>query len=343
MFQPASVSLSGPAFSFLLYETSKDILEQRGFLLGEIVHKETTSITDNEQKQVNVLKIIKINSVIPCPSHNYFPRGKVDKEKLQKFLGSAFSQVVAWYKYEESSTSRLTLKDRALHKQFQEIFDIPQDLFSVCFLTSGCTDTFSTYNYQQNFMRYGNGTFDKLNICIPNLSESNNTYKNSEPASDLFNKILFSLKMDIENTKGVVAVTEIENAVQSYMTKTVKELAKAEQTLFDLEQEIQVLKDNPSQENQEVHNDAQEDTINCNAKGDAIGCEEETIPEKKSPTIEKQPRRTRSKSNSNRSPSVTDSNKRESLRQFDTQKSPESIKKGITKTRAKGKGGKKKF
>ncbi|KAL1513603.1 hypothetical protein ABEB36_002994 [Hypothenemus hampei] len=242
MFQPASVYLSGPAFSFLLYETSKSTIRQNGFLLGDIVHKEITTITDNEQKQVDISKIIKINSVIPCSSNHYFSKGRVDKDKLQEFLGSNFSKVVAWYKYEPSSTVKFTLKDRALHKQFRELFTVPQDLFSVCFLLMESADNYASYYYQQTFMRYHNGNFDKISLCIPNLSEPNNSYKTSEPASETFNEILSSITMDIENVKGVVAITEIGNAVQKSIDKTVSELTEAEKQLFDLEEEVKILR-----------------------------------------------------------------------------------------------------
>ncbi|XP_030765747.1 BRISC complex subunit FAM175B-like [Sitophilus oryzae] len=242
MFQPASVSLSGPAFSFLLYETSKSSVRQDGFLLGEIIHREITSITDNDQKQVDISKIIKINSIVPCPKGNYYVKGRVDQQKIRRFLGPNFTKVVAWYKYEPFSSLKFTLRDRILHKQFRELFDIPPDLFSFCSLSMEHTDTLSSYNYQQTFLRYSNGYFDRLTVHIPNLSESNNTYKNSEAASEVFDKILSTIKMDIENTKGVVAVTEIQNAVQNYINNTISDLAKAEETLYNLESEIEALK-----------------------------------------------------------------------------------------------------
>ncbi|XP_050305847.1 BRISC complex subunit FAM175B-like isoform X2 [Anthonomus grandis grandis] len=82
MFQSASVVISDPPFSFLLYETCKSPVKQMGFLLGEIIHKEITSITDNDQKQVYISKVIKINSGIPCPNRDLFPNGRVNKEKV---------------------------------------------------------------------------------------------------------------------------------------------------------------------------------------------------------------------------------------------------------------------
>ncbi|XP_060536130.1 BRISC complex subunit Abraxas 2-like isoform X2 [Cylas formicarius] len=180
---------------------------------------------------------------MPCPPGNqYFVRGRVDKDKLKKFLGSNFSKVVAWYKFQPFSSFDFSLKDRAIHKQLRELFDIPYDLFSCCFLSIECRDNLSSYTFSQSFIRCFNGYFDRLSLSIPNLSESNNSYKNSEPASPVFSKILSGLKVNIENVKGIVAVTEIENAVQKYINNTVLELAKAEKVLFELEEEVNMLK-----------------------------------------------------------------------------------------------------
>jgi len=358
MFQPASVSLSGPAFSFLLYETCKGSVRQNGFLLGEIVHKEIISITDNEQKQVDISKIIKINSIMPCPNNNYFAGGRVDKEKLHRFLGPNFSKVVAWYKCEPFSGMKFTLKDRALHKQFKELFEVPPDLFSFCFLSMECTDNCASYNYQQSFIRYSNGVFDRLSIYIPNLSEANSTYKNSEPASAVFNKILSTIKMDIENTKGVVAVTEIENAVQKYIISTAAELARAEKTMYELELEIQHLN---YQKQFQVSADA-----NANIRSSMDGSSDElnTLDDEPSSEIvnsvnvdkrESSPeitRRTisRTRSKAKKKADVVDmevseeadSNKKEETIQNNIQSSPEAPRKSSTpKTRGRGRGKKK--
>ncbi|KAF7282032.1 hypothetical protein GWI33_003495 [Rhynchophorus ferrugineus] len=81
MFQTATISLSGSVLSYLLYEINKSSL-QYGFLLGEIVHKEVISITDRDQKHVDVSKVIKINSVIPWPRSSDFSKGKFKCLKL---------------------------------------------------------------------------------------------------------------------------------------------------------------------------------------------------------------------------------------------------------------------
>ncbi|CAG9765837.1 unnamed protein product [Ceutorhynchus assimilis] len=228
-FQPASVALSGPGFSFLIHETNNATVGQYGFLLGEIVHKkEINSITDNDQVQVDISKIIKINSAVPWPCRNYFPNGRVDKEKIRKFLGNHFSKVVAWYKY---------------------------------------------------------GSIQFRNPSQP-----------QKLSKKLFQKI------DIENTIGVVSVTQIENSVRDAIIKTVLELKKAEKYLFKLEEEIKLLREtNQAVERpQTIEDEVMDTSFECTSLN------EEKPTEKLSERTETSPRR------SQRTNNVPDSNRRNS-------------------------------
>ncbi|KAJ8985694.1 hypothetical protein NQ317_014343 [Molorchus minor] len=243
MVTPVSVSLSGPAFSFLLYENSKCRFQQEGFLLGKIIRKETKTITDNDQQQVNVSITVKINSVMPLPQTHYFYNGvgKVDEHKLREFLGNQFDTVVAWYKYQKISSFKFTLRNKTIHRQLTELFKISPELFTCCLLINEISDNGSTHLYSQAFMRYHNGVYDKLSIHIPNLSEPNNTYKESEPASDTFNKILKDLKIDKNNAQGLVVISKIQSAVQKHVDTVIKDLSEAEKYLHELEEEVKQL------------------------------------------------------------------------------------------------------
>lgn len=213
-------------------------------MLGEIVQTETTLITDNDQNHVNISRIVKINSVVPFASPTWFGTGRVDKEELKAYLGPGFTKVVAWYKFSHSPTMELTIKERSMYDQFKNIFEVSPDLFPVCFVKSEASENFSTHSFQQSFALYENGNFVKLDMRMPNLGDPNNMYSNSEPPSELFNKIVSTIKTDLEGTTGVAAITAIENAVQKTIDNTVVELAAAELELFELEQEVALLLQN---------------------------------------------------------------------------------------------------
>jgi len=232
-------------------------------LLGEIVQTETTLITDNDQNHVNISRIVKINSVVPFASPTWFGTGRVDKEELKTYLGPGFAKVVAWYKFSHSPTMELTIKERSMYDQFKNIFEVSPDLFPVCFVKSEASENFSTHSFQQSFALFENGNFVKLDMRMPNLGDPNNMYSNSEPPSELFNKIVSTIKTDLEGTTGVAAITAIENAVQKTIDNTVVELAAAELELFELEKEVALLLQNQCFEviEKESEEKMEEDTV----------------------------------------------------------------------------------
>lgn len=216
---------------------------QEGFLLGEIVHKETKTITDNDQQQINISRTIKINSVIPCPQSHYFYNGtgKVNQEKIKTFLGNQFNKVVAWYRYQRIPSAKFTFRDKIIHRQLSDLFGITPELFSCCILTNEVSENASTHLFSQVFIRCHSLGCDKLQISIPNLSEPNNMYKSSEPSSDTFNKILGDLKIDKKNTQGLVVINKIQNALQKHVETLVKDLSESEKYLHELEEEVKLL------------------------------------------------------------------------------------------------------
>nr|CAI5850420.1 unnamed protein product [Callosobruchus analis] len=244
MSTQATVTLSGPAFSFLLFETSKcSLFQQEGFLLGEVVHKETKTITDNDQQQVNVTDNIKLNSVLPCPQSHYFYNraGKINKNQIQEFLGNHFNKVIGWYKFQRVSNFRLTLRDKVIHKQLIQFFEAQPELFLYGMLISEVSDNKSTHTFSQSFFRYNRSTYEQTVIRIPNLSEPKTSYKHPEPTSETFSKILQDLKIDRKTTQDLVVINKIQNAVHKHIDSIVEELAEAEKEMFELEEEVKCL------------------------------------------------------------------------------------------------------
>lgn len=180
---------------------------------------------------------------MPCPQPHYFYNGlgKIDRDKIREFLGNQFTKVVAWYKYQRISSFKFTLRDKILHKQLQDFFDISPELFTCCLLINEVSDNGSTHLYSQAFMRCNNTVYDKLPVHIPNLSEPNNTYKSSEPSSTTFNKIINDLKIDRKSTQGLVVINKIQNALQKHIDTVIGNLSEAEKYLHSLEEEIRQL------------------------------------------------------------------------------------------------------
>lgn len=216
---------------------------QEGFLLGDIVRKEVKSITDRDEGLVSRSTVVKISSVVPYPQGRpfYDHAGNVNRDRVMEFLGPQYKKVVAWYKYKRSSDFRFTFREKLIHKGLSKIFDVKPELFTCCLLLQDSTENKSTHTYRQQFLKYDSYDYDRVPFRIINLSESNNGYKNSEPASETFNRILRNLDIDIKRTQGSVVINKIHTALQKHMHSVVKELNDAEHRLFELESEIENL------------------------------------------------------------------------------------------------------
>ncbi|KAK9875117.1 hypothetical protein WA026_005910 [Henosepilachna vigintioctopunctata] len=244
MTETVSVLASGPAFSLLLYETLKNEFGQEGFLVGSIVEKQTKTITDNDQRQTNITRIINVNGVIPCPYVSFFYNGigKIDEEILESFLEDEKSSVIAWYRYKANSYFELSFREKVVHNQLSEFFGIPHDLFPLCLLTSDQSVNGSTHSSQQIFLRNRNNRYEPLPFHIMNLSDNKNVYKTGEQCLSPFQKILDDLKKTrSKESRGIEFITDLENNAQKHMESVIKELTEEEAKLVELEKEIKGL------------------------------------------------------------------------------------------------------
>lgn len=212
-------------------------------MIGTTLHKETKTITDNDQQQINITKTIQINSILPCPKPHFFYNGigKLNKNIIKDFLGDQFNNVVGWYKFQKISSYKFSLRDKVIHKQLVDLFEITPELFTCCFLINEMSDNGSTHLFSQIFMRYNNNKYDRLTIHIPNLSEPNNMYKIPELVSPTFNRILNELKIEKPTTQGLTLINKIQNAVQKQIDKVIKDLNPLEEYMHELEEEIKHL------------------------------------------------------------------------------------------------------
>lgn len=234
------------------------------------MHNETKTITDNEQEQINLSKTIKINSVLPCPQPHFFYNGtgKVDRNKIKEFLGEHFDKVVAWYKFQKTSGLKFSLRDKIIHKQLMDFFGITSDIFTCCFLIKEVSDNGATHLFSQAFMRFHSNKYDHLPIHIPNLSESNNTYKTPEQASSTFNKILNDLQIDKKTTQGFVVITKIQKALQKHIDLVIKELSTLEQYMCELEENVKILEMKKLKKKKEEEKDQLSTIFNDDSEND---------------------------------------------------------------------------
>lgn len=210
--------------------------------MGETQEREICTTTDNEQ-MIRIERTIRINSVIPCPQTCYFYNGigKIDGMKLQSLLGDEASKVVAWYKFKRNGQGfRLTLREKIIHKELCTLFSVPSDLFTLCLLITDRTDNHSTHSYSQTFLRLSNFCFEALPMQIINLS---NSCSHVPQASKTYvNRVVKSLKLDINKDQGFTMARSIHSALEDYINTLPQRLSSSEQVLFELEQEVKQLR-----------------------------------------------------------------------------------------------------
>ncbi|GJQ86234.1 Pez [Trypoxylus dichotomus] len=326
MVETLSVSLSGPAFSLLLYENVRTRYDQEGFLLGEIIEKKTNTITDNDEQITKIDRTIKINSAIPCPKLGYFydAAGRIDEKKINSFLGGVKAhqmKVIAWYKFKHTNAFKMTIREKIVHKQLSQFFEPTQpELFTCCLLTTDSSARGSTHLYSQTFLRYIEPTYQMLPMHIVNLSDSNNLYKSVDPISESFTSLVKSVRIDRKKMQGINVITQINEELQKRTENTAAKLAEAEKRYFELYEEITELEKKVKQK--QMNNDVNLITIDGtedmsiveNGAGENLLNSDLGSMREESPEIAKAGRgrkkgiRTPTKRNSSRSPVKADIN-----------------------------------
>ncbi|KAJ3628442.1 hypothetical protein MTP99_015746 [Tenebrio molitor] len=240
-----TVSLSGTSLSLLLYDNIKCAYSQEGFLIGELHESSKTKITDSDQPVVHTTRIVRINTSMACPQSAYFYDGigRVDVENVLNFLGDLAPKVVAWFKYSPLSCKlNLTFREAIIHKQLAGLFEIPHQYFSFCILSSEHSDNKSMHTFTQTFLRHRNNRYEVMPMQIVNMSNPNISYKTSEPTSDTVRNIIQGIQVDREQNGGTSVALKIQKALQEHIDDIVKPLAEAEMRLFELEDEVDELK-----------------------------------------------------------------------------------------------------
>lgn len=211
--------------------------------MGKIYENETKSITDNDQEMIKLERVIKINGAVPCPHtcYAYDAMGKINMDRLQSLLGDKITEVVAWYKFSQTSGFNLTMRDKIVHKQLAAISQTPLDLFTTCLLTRSASDNHSTHLFSQTFVRYSNSMYQPLPMHIVNLGDPNSSYRKPQPVSRAFKQLIDAAKINLKNHQSLKIVGELHNALQNEIESVLGSLDVV-QELFKLEQEVKVLK-----------------------------------------------------------------------------------------------------
>ncbi|XP_035725858.1 BRISC complex subunit FAM175B-like isoform X1 [Vespa mandarinia] len=256
------VNISGAALSLLLYENVRNVGDQMGFLLGEIVEYIVKKFTDSDN-QVDIKRHINIETVVTCsmPDILHDSTGRIDKEKLKDFLSYKSKQVIGWFRFRHNSCLVPTLRDKLLHKQFASHFSsshgYKEDFFVTCLLSSSVSNTSGTHKFRHVLLRRRRGsyyrTFEPISLKISSLRDGEPSLDGSDykltPQTrsigeiDTFTKIIQSLKLNLTQIPGIESATIIEKEAEKYLNTLIPKVCESDREVFELEKQIGELRD----------------------------------------------------------------------------------------------------
>ncbi|XP_043664120.1 BRISC complex subunit FAM175B-like isoform X1 [Vespula pensylvanica] len=247
------VNISGAALSLLLYENVRNVGDQMGFLLGEIVEYIVKKFTDSDN-QVDIKRHINIETVVTCsmPDILHDSTGRIDKEKLRDFLSYKSKQVIGWFRFRHNSCLVPTLRDKLLHKQFASHFSsshgYKEDFFVTCLLSSSVSNSNGTHKFRHVLLRRRRGTFEPISMKISSLRDgepslNGSDYKRTPQTRsiaeiDTFTKIIQSLKLNLTQISGIESATIIEKEAEKYLNTLIPKVSESDREVFELERQI---------------------------------------------------------------------------------------------------------
>ncbi|KAG8224326.1 hypothetical protein J437_LFUL004282 [Ladona fulva] len=244
------VSTSGPVLSFLLYENVNSATNQEGFLLGEIVNKETNTISDFQINGKETATLISVHSIMPLPSKFSFYNhvGKVNAKKLKEILKEKAKEVVGWFRFRRNTSLTLHLSDKAIHRQLSEIL-LPREsryFYVMCILSSSKSSNESTHRFNHAFYTQTYSDFEPIPLNVDNLGDTSiSGYKlvsNTACSSDSFQNIISSLKLNRDHFSESKLVLNMQILLKKHLQKLVHDLSISESRVSTLQKEVNLLK-----------------------------------------------------------------------------------------------------
>ncbi|XP_046385706.1 BRISC complex subunit Abraxas 2-like isoform X2 [Ischnura elegans] len=241
------VNTSGPVLSFLLYENVNSVSNQEGFLLGEVVNKETNTISDFQMNGKETATLISVHSIIPVPNKYAFYNniGKVDGNKLKEIVKDKSKDIIGWYRFRRNSSLAPHLTDGVIHQQLSEMLsESKKELFVTCILSSSKSSNQSTHRYNHVFYIRRRRVFEAIPFSVENLGDTSiSGYKlvsNTSCSSESFQSIVSSLGQ--EKFSEAHLVLNMQILIKMHLQKLVNDLTESESKVSSLQKEVNLLK-----------------------------------------------------------------------------------------------------
>ncbi|XP_071502562.1 BRISC complex subunit Abraxas 2-like [Diadema antillarum] len=249
----AVVNISGSVWSSLHYDNSCCDGDQEGFLIGEVIYRETTNISDSQITRKTEEVDINVTSHCPCrgPFSFYDGKGYIDQGKVMALLKSNFKNVVGFYRFRRNTLLQPSLREMVLYKRLlARLRDgVQPETFLLGIFSCSSSWNLATHTYPYQFFTYGFTGFQARKVCIVNLGDTaESEYKLAtvqsaiSSGSTCFQQILHSYGSKLggqdATLSGVQAIKSLSTDIHNKLQEVKQKVCDTEGRLRDVSQEV---------------------------------------------------------------------------------------------------------